>query len=166
MTYFGWSLRNGALAFGGPITAGGSVSVPIGSTSAPGLIVGGGKSGISAAANGQSLQMVANGIVEEFITAGEVRHASDVDLSWSSSTSAVGAASDTFFRRIGANRLSVYDGSTTAGTIRLGIPEFSQAASTFAQTATITNGPRAANPVHWLEVTFNNGASSGRIPIW
>lgn len=44
--------------------------------------------------------------------------------------------------------------------------DFGQTASTFAQTATITNGPRAANPVAWVEVSYNAGASTGRIPIW
>ena len=43
---------------------------------------------------------------------------------------------------------------------------FSAAASTFAATATMTNGPRAANPVHWVEVKYAGGASTGRIPIW
>lgn len=44
--------------------------------------------------------------------------------------------------------------------------DFGQTASTFAQTATLTNGPRAANPVTWVEVSFNGGGSTGRIPIW
>lgn len=41
---------------------------------------------------------------------------------------------------------------------------FTPAASTFAQTATITNGPRAANPVAWVEVKV--AGSTGRIPVW
>lgn len=44
--------------------------------------------------------------------------------------------------------------------------DFGQTASTFAQTATLTNGPRAANPVAWVEVSYNAGGSTGRIPIW
>ena len=81
-------------------------------------------------------------------------------------TVGIGTNADTIFQRIAANRAGLYDGSTTAGTLRLGILEFSAAASTFSQSATITNGPRAANPVSWHEVTYNNGASTGRIAIW
>lgn len=44
--------------------------------------------------------------------------------------------------------------------------DFGQTVSTFAQTATMTNGPRAANPVTWVEVSYNGGASTGRMPIW
>lgn len=47
----------------------------------------------------------------------------------------------------------------------IGKLDFTVAASTFAQTATITNGPRAANPVNWVEVSYNGG-TTGRIPIW
>ena len=48
----------------------------------------------------------------------------------------------------------------------IGQVDFPGTASTFAQTATITNGPRAANPVNWVKVKYNSGASSGRMPIW
>lgn len=44
--------------------------------------------------------------------------------------------------------------------------DFGQTASTFGSIATITNGPRAANPVAWVEVSYNAGGSTGRIPIW
>ena len=47
----------------------------------------------------------------------------------------------------------------------IGKLDFTVAASTFAQTATMTNGPRAANPVNWVEVSYNGG-TTGRIPIW
>lgn len=55
------------------------------------------------------------------------------------------------------------DGSTYATLQALTI-DYRQAASTFASIATMTNGPRAANPVAWLEVQVNG--SSGRIPVW
>lgn len=42
--------------------------------------------------------------------------------------------------------------------------DFRQAASTFAQTATITNGPRAANPIAWVQVRVNG--TTGRMAIW
>jgi hypothetical protein len=86
-------------------------------------------------------------------------------MAWASGADPNGGA-DTYLQRIAANRLGLFDGSTTAGDLRVGRIEFAPAASTFAQTATITNGPRAANPVNWAEVTYNNGASTGRIPIW
>lgn len=42
--------------------------------------------------------------------------------------------------------------------------DFRQPASTFAQVATMTNGPRAANPVAWVEVMV--AGSTGRMPVW
>jgi len=63
---------------------------------------------------------------------------------------------------------STFDIGSSALTIRdihVGrFVNFQPAASTFAQTATITNGPRAANPIAWVEVQVNG--SSGRIPVW
>jgi hypothetical protein len=57
-----------------------------------------------------------------------------------------------FVTREAPNTIKIFDNSTNASTVLLGSIDFRQAASTFAQTATITNGPRAANPQAWLEV--------------
>lgn len=111
--------------------------------------------------------LVNNGVNTASFAQGEMRMAAATVLSWNNNVNASAAAPDTQIQRIAANRIGIIGAdSTTAGTIRAGTFEFSAAASTFAQTATITNGPRAANPVSWVRVTFNNGGSSGRVPIW
>ena len=73
-------------------------------------------------------------------------------------------SADTAINREAANTVKFYDGSTNASTVLLGSVDFRQTASTFAQTATITNGPRAANPVAWVEVKV--AGSTGRVPVW
>jgi hypothetical protein len=161
MSFFGWVIRNGQLSFSGnPVAfADGTASAPsitFASDQTKGFVKT--ATGIGVAGfGGLSVELVGG-------SAGTIGLSSAASIGWESGT--IGTAQDTIIKRIGPNRLQLFDGSTTAGTIRLGVPEFSQAASTFAQTATITNGPRAANPVTWLEVSYANGASTGRIPIW
>lgn len=82
-------------------------------------------------------------------------------LAWSAT--APGSA-DLFATREAANTLKLFDGSTNASTVLLGAVDFRQVASTFAQAATILNGPRAANPVAWVEVRVSG--TTGRIPVW
>lgn len=84
---------------------------------------------------------------------------------WANSTASTSAV-DTFIGRSAANTVSFQDtvATTNASTVLLGSVDFRQVASTFAQTATITNGPRAANPVAWVEVRV--GGSTGRVPVW
>lgn len=53
---------------------------------------------------------------------------------------------------------------STGAQMNFRLANFGQPLSTFAQTATITNGPRAANPIAWVEVQVNG--SSGRVPVW
>jgi hypothetical protein len=80
-----------------------------------------------------------------------------------------------FFSRAGVltpNSSNAADIGSTGNTIRdihIGrYCHYAQVLSTFAQAATITNGPRAANPVTWVEVQYGTAGaeSTGRIPIW
>jgi hypothetical protein len=85
------------------------------------------------------------------------------DLVWTNGD-AISGTGDTFLHREAANTVKFFDGSTTASTVLVGSVDFRQANSTFAATATMTNGPRAANPIAWLEVKVSG--STGRIPVW
>lgn len=78
-------------------------------------------------------------------------------LSWNGRTQLQSTA-DGFVKALESN-------GSSAATVIAKAFAFTPAASTFAQTATITNGPRAANPVAWARVLYNE-TSSGRIPIW
>jgi len=71
----------------------------------------------------------------------------------------------TFIQSTADGSISFYDHAlSTFATAQLKSVNFVIPASTFAQTATITNGPRAANPVAWVEVFV--AGSSGRVPVW
>ena len=150
---------------GSPRWVGSNVQLPAGTLTAPGVSVG--RPGLGFYQPSANTIAFANDAATNnppISFSQGIGLSSGSQLVWTATNST--ANGQTVIQQIAANRLQIFDGTTTAGTIRQGIPEFSQTASTFAQTATITNGPRAANPVTWLEVTFNNGASSGRIPIW
>lgn len=54
-------------------------------------------------------------------------------------------------------------GSTYANVLVQDV-DFRQPGSTFGSIATMTNGPRAANPVAWVEVKV--AGSTGRVPVW
>ena len=54
--------------------------------------------------------------------------------------------------------------STAHGDLQLNLVDFRVAASTFGQSATITNGPAASNPTAWVEIKVNG--STKRIPAW
>ena len=89
---------------------------------------------------------------------------SDLSLRWTNSATNPNTTTDLSVVREAANTVKFFDGSTNASTVLLGSIDIRQTASTFAQTATITNGPRAANPVAWIEVKVSG--STGRIPVW
>lgn len=85
-------------------------------------------------------------------------------FAWCTTADASGAAADTKIIRQAANTVEFFDGSTTASTVLLGVVDFRQTVSTFAQTGTLTNAPAGTNPTAWIEVRV--GGSTKRIPAW
>lgn len=70
-----------------------------------------------------------------------------------------------FIQSTADGSISFYDHTlSTFATAQLKSVNFVIPASTFASIATITNGPRAANPISWVEVFV--AGSSGRVPVW
>lgn len=158
MGFFGVVRVNGVPRFGMPIvvTDGSANSPSIGFASQPGL------GWYRSAANQIALANSGASTPPPVSMDQGINISASGQLVWTGSSAT--AAGTAVLRQEAANTFKFYDGTTNASTVLLGAVDFRQTASTFAQTATITNGPRAANPVAWVEVKVLG--STGRVPVW
>lgn len=151
---------------GVPRFTGGSEQFPAGTSAIPGVAIGEPNSGFWQRGSGIIGLTLAGTHHADFARSGGnvwASVASDVAVGWSSGDPS-SAAPDVTIVREAPNTLKIFNGSTAASTVLLGAIDFRQTASTFAQAATILNGPRAANPVAWVEVRVSG--TTGRIPVW
>ncbi len=106
----------------------------------------------SLAISGPSLPFLSIGGPSFLPDAGAIRLRNNQGISWRNSTN---TANLTIFVN-DTNHLQVNPTIYFAN---------STVVSTFAQAATLLNGPRAANPVTWVKVGYSTG-STGRMPVW
>jgi hypothetical protein len=162
MSFFGPVIRNGQMTFSGTVNVTGSLLSGDGTATQNGIgFAADPGTGFLRSGGGVTIYNSQGGNSIAFGNAGILTLSSAGSIQFGS----VGlGTADLSIIRQAPNTVKFFDGSTNGSTVLLGAVDFRQSNSTFAQTATITNGPRAANPVTWVEVKV--GGSSGRIPVW
>jgi hypothetical protein len=151
------------MAYFGMVRVNGLARFPGGTAAAPGITVGNGAGIYSGSQNILSFSLGGNDYLD--LTGGQARFPSNEVVGWNgTANNASGTVIDTAIVREAANTVKFFDNSTNGSTVLLGSVDFRQTASTFAQTATMTNAPRAANPIAWVEVKVSG--STGRMAIW